>query len=67
MGDYMSGYREKVTDDQLINLIDTGVSNSAGDFLNSSELANDRLQSTYEYAGLPAGHLRLFHQILQKQ
>jgi len=57
MGDYMSGYREKVTDDQLINLIDTGVSNSAGDFLNSSELANDRLQSTYEYAGLPAGHL----------
>ena len=57
MGDYMSGYREKVTDDQLISLIDTGVSNSAGDFLNSSELANDRLQSTYEYAGLPAGHL----------
>ena len=57
MGDYMTGYREKVTDEQLINLVDAGVANSAGDFLNSSELANDRLQSTYEYAGLPEGHL----------
>jgi len=57
MGDYMTGYREKVTDDQLISLISTGVSTSVGDFLNSSELANDRLQSTYEYAGLPSGHL----------
>ena len=58
MGNYMTGYLEKVTGEQLINLVDTGVSNSAGDFLNSSELANDRLQSTYEYAGLPEGHLR---------
>jgi len=57
MGDYMTGYREKVTDDQLISLISAGVSTSVGDFLNSSELANDRLQSTYEYAGLPSGHL----------
>jgi hypothetical protein len=57
MGDYMTGYREKVTDEQLVNLVSTGVANSVGDFLNSSELANDRLQSTYEYAGLPAGHL----------
>jgi hypothetical protein len=32
MGDYMSGYREKVTDEQLISLIDIGVSNSAGDY-----------------------------------
>mgnify|MGYP000147167127 CR=1 FL=1 len=57
MGDYMTGYLEKVTDEQLVNLVSTGVNNSVGDFLNSSELANDRLQSTYEYAGLPAGHL----------
>lgn len=58
MGDYMKGYREKVTDDQLISLISSGVANSVGDFLNSSELANDRLQSTFEYAGVPEGHLR---------
>jgi len=58
MGDYMKGYREKVTDEQLINLVATGVANSVGDFLNSSELANDRLQSTFEYAGVPEGHLR---------
>ena len=33
----MTSY-EKVTDEQLITLIDEGVMNSTGDFLNSSDL-----------------------------
>ena len=51
------GYREPVSDDQVIALIDTGVAGSIGDWLNSSDLANERLKSTYEYAGVAAGHL----------
>tara|TARA_R110000822_G_scaffold4672_1_gene20164 strand:- start:6508 stop:8691 length:2184 start_codon:yes stop_codon:yes gene_type:complete len=51
------GYKEKVTDEQLINLIESGVQNSVGDWLNSSDLAYERVKSTYEYAGIPAGHL----------
>lgn len=51
------GYKETVTDDQLINLIESGVQNSTGDWLNSSDLARERLKATYEYAGLPAAHL----------
>ena len=51
------GYKEAVTDDQLINLIESGIQNSTGDWLNSSELAKERLKATYEYAGLPMGHL----------
>ena len=51
------GYKEVVTDDQLINLIESGIQNSTGDWLNSSELAKERLKATYEYAGLPMGHL----------
>lgn len=51
------GYKEKVTDEQVISLIETGVQNSVGDWLNSSDLANERIKSTYEYAGLPVGHL----------
>ena len=31
--------------------------NSTGDWLNSSDLARERLKATYEYAGLPVGHL----------
>ena len=56
-GEYNEGYKEEVTDEQLLRLIDSGISNSVGDFLNSSELARERLYSTYEYAGLPQGHL----------
>ena len=51
------GYKEKVTDEQLINLIESGVQNSVGDWLNSSDLAYERIRSTYEYAGVPTGHL----------
>ena len=50
-------YKEKVDDRQLINLIEAGVQNSVGDFLNSSELTRERLRATYEYAGLPLNHL----------
>jgi len=52
------GYKEKVSDTQLVNLIESGVQNSIGDWLNSSDLTNERLRSTYEYAGVPAGHLK---------
>tara|TARA_X000001382_G_scaffold114163_1_gene92317 strand:+ start:728 stop:2884 length:2157 start_codon:yes stop_codon:yes gene_type:complete len=51
------GYKEPVTDEQLINLIEQGVQSSTGDFLNSSDLARERLKSTYEYAGVAADHL----------
>ena len=50
-------YEEKVDDNQLINLIEAGIQNSVGDFLNSSELTRERLRATYEYAGLPLNHL----------
>ena len=52
-----TGYKEKVTDDQVINLVETGVMNSVGDWLNSSDLTKERLKSTYEFAGVPVGHL----------
>ena len=51
------GYKEKVTDEQLINLIESGVQNSVGDWLNSSDLTRERLRSTYEYAGVADFHL----------
>ena len=50
-------YKEKVTDEQLINLIEAGVQNSIGDWLNSSDLTRERLRSTYEFAGVPEFHL----------
>lgn len=58
MGKYNDGYQEEVTDEQLLSLIDAGIANSVGDFLNSSEMATERLQSTYEYAGISEGHLK---------
>lgn len=51
------GYKEVVTDEQLINLIESGVQNSTGDWLNSSDLAQERLKATYEYAGVAEAHL----------
>ena len=51
------GYMEKVDDAQLINLIEAGVQNSVGDWLNSSDLTRERLRSTYEFAGVPHMHL----------
>lgn len=51
------GYKEAVNDDQLINLIESGIQNSTGDWLNSSDLAKERLKATYEYAGVADSHL----------
>jgi len=53
----MSGYKEAVTDEELINQIDAGIQASSGDWLNSSDLSRERLKSTYEYAGLAMDHL----------
>jgi len=50
-------YKEKVDDEQLINLIEQGISNAAGDWLNSSDLTRERLKATYEYAGVAQEHL----------
>ena len=47
------GYREKVTDEQLVVMVEQGVLQSIGDWLNSSDLTRERLRATYEYAGLP--------------
>jgi len=52
-----SGYKEAVTDEQLTNLIESGIMSSAGDWLNSSDLTHERLKATYEYAGVPMAHL----------
>ena len=51
------GYKDKITDEELINLIESGVNNSTGKWLNSSELTRERQKATWEYAGVPTGHL----------
>ncbi len=51
------GYKSKVTDEQLVNLVESGIQNSVGDWLNSSDLTRERLRSTYEYAGIAVDHL----------
>ena len=51
------GYKEVVSDEQLFSLVESGVQNSTGDWLNSSELARERLKATYEYAGVADYHL----------
>ena len=56
-GKTVGGYLDKVTDEQLVALIEQGVQNSVGDFLNSSDLARERQRATYEYAMMPLGHL----------
>ena len=48
---------DAVTDEQLVAMIEQGVQNSVGDFLNSSDLARERQKATYEYAMMPMGHL----------
>jgi hypothetical protein len=53
----MSGYKEAVSDELTIALIEQGITNSAGDWLNSSDMAEERQKSTYEYAGLAKHHL----------
>jgi len=49
--------KEKVTDEQILAMIEQGIANSVGDFLNSSSLARERQKATYEYAMQPWGHL----------
>jgi len=51
------GFKEAVTDEELVNIIENGIMNSAGDWLNSSDLTRERLKATYEYAGVPQEHL----------
>ena len=51
------GYMDPVTDEQLVAMVEQGVQNSVGDFLNSSDLARERQKATYEYAMVPMGHL----------
>jgi hypothetical protein len=53
-----SGYKEAVTDEQVMSLIDSGIANSVGDWLNSSDLTKERLKATYEFAGVPEAHLK---------
>ena len=48
---------EKVDDEALLLLVETGVKGSTGSWLNSSDLTRERRMATYEYAGLPLGHL----------
>jgi hypothetical protein len=51
------GYMEKVSDAELINIIEAGVASSVGDFLNSADLAKERKKSTLEYGMIPTDHL----------
>lgn len=51
------GYKEKVTDEELVNIIQSGIVNSVGDWLNSAELTRERTKSTMEYGMLPLDHL----------
>ena len=51
------GYMEAVTDDELYTIIDSEVTNSQGNFLDSSDLSAEREKATYEYAMQPIGHL----------
>lgn len=50
-------YKEKVSDESLINLVETGIQNSTGEWLNSSDMTRERQRSTYEFAGIAADHL----------
>lgn len=51
------GYKEAVTDEELITMIDSEVATSQGNFLDSSDLSEEREKATYEYAMQPKGHL----------
>lgn len=46
-----------VGDEELLAMIEQGVMNSVGDFLNSSDLARERQKATYEYGMVPQNHL----------
>lgn len=51
------GYKEIVTDEELMNIIDSEVANAQGNFLDSSDLSDEREKATFEYAMQPIGHL----------
>jgi hypothetical protein len=48
---------KKVTDEELFTLMDSLSSISNGDFLSDAGLSDERQKATYEYAGVPSGHL----------
>jgi len=50
-------YKDPVGDNELLAMIEQGVMNSVGDFLNSSDLARERQKATYEYGMMPQFHL----------
>jgi len=50
-------YKEPVGDNELLAMIEQGITNSVGDFLNSSDLARERQKATYEYGMMPMFHL----------
>jgi len=50
-------FKENVGDEELLAMIEQGVMNSVGDFLNSSDLARERQKATYEYGMIPQFHL----------
>jgi len=50
-------YKVEVGDDELLAMIEQGVTNSVGDFLNSSDMARERQKATYEYGMMPQFHL----------
>jgi len=54
---FTDGYQEPVGDDELLAMIEQGVMNSVGDFLNSSDLARERQKATFEYGMIPQYHL----------
>jgi len=59
MSDFKAqGYKEKVTDEELLSMVEAGVMNSVGDFLNSSDLARERQKATFEYGMMPDLHLK---------
>jgi len=54
---FASNYKDAVGDNELLAMIEQGVVNSVGDFLNSSDLARERQKATYEYGMMPQFHL----------
>ena len=46
-----------VGDEELLAMIENGVMNSVGDFLNSSDMARERMKATTEYGMMAMGHL----------
>lgn len=58
MDKFIEGYKEPIDDDELFTMIQAGITNSSGDFLNSADLARERQKSTMEYGMLPVGHLQ---------